>query len=173
MQEMKKINRRYVLYSLAAVAAGLAGFGVARWRQGQGRHSLWGLSFETPHGQSLSMAQFLGKPLLINFWATWCPPCVEELPLLNDFYLKNKARGWEVVGLAVDQASAVQRYLRQVPLNFPVAVVGAGGIELTRSWGNLSGALPFSLVFGADGTLLHRHLGRVSAADLSAWAGLR
>ena len=170
---MQKMNRRYVLYSLAAAAAGLAGFGVARWHRLEERRSMWGLNFEMPQGGSLAMAQFLGKPLLLNFWATWCPPCVEELPLLDDFYLKNKAQDWQVVGLAVDQTSAVQRYLRQAPLSFPVAVVGAGGIELSRAWGNLSGALPFSLVFGAEGKLLHQHLGKVSQDDLSAWARLR
>ena len=119
------------------------------------------------------MKTFLGKPLLLNFWATWCPPCVEELPLINAFYRQNKANGWQVLGLAVDKLAPVQAFLKKMPLDFPVAMAGLDGAELGRGLGNLAGGLPFSVVFAADGTVLHRKMGRLSQADLELWVRLK
>ena len=116
-------------------AQGLAGSGLATSK-------FWELAFETPTGQSIAMVSLKGKPLLINFWATWCPPCVEELPLINRFYQENSNNGWQVLGLAVDQKSAVNGFLAKMPLNFPVALAGMSGVELSKSLGNLSGGLP-------------------------------
>ena len=119
------------------------------------------------------MRQFAGKPLLLNFWATWCPPCIDELPLLDAFFKQNRNNGWQVVGIAVDQLSAVQSFLQRTPLQFPIAMAGMEGIELSRSLGNLSGALPFTLVLGSKGAVLHRKMGRISDQDLAAWSHLR
>lgn len=176
-------SRRAVLVGAGAAAA-LAGLGVAWWR-----HSIpplasapagtpppegfWQTEWPTPQGTTLPMKSLLGKPLLLNFWATWCPPCVEELPLINDFYVKNKANGWQVLGLAVDKLQPVQAFLQKSPLDFPVGMAGLAGTELTRSMGNLAGALPFSVVLGADGSMLHRKMGRVTPEELAVWAGLK
>jgi thiol-disulfide isomerase/thioredoxin len=178
------MNRRQVMLGGVAAAAALAGAGVA-WRKFQphgqadgevGSASslapIWSQSFETPEGASVAMNSFRGRPLLVNFWATWCPPCVEELPLLDSFYRENKLKSWQVVGLAVDQPSAVRTWLQRKPLAFPVLMAGFGGTELSKSLGNLSGSLPFTVVFGASGQLLHRRSGKVSPEDLAQWAGL-
>ena len=106
--------------------------------------NFWNLSFETPTGQALSMASLRGKPLLVNFWATWCPPCIEELPLLDSFYRATHGKGWQVIGLAVDQPSAVQKWLLSKPLSFPVGMAGFQGTELVKSFGNTTGSLPFN-----------------------------
>lgn len=131
------------------------------------------MSFDAPDGQPQAMRSFRGKPLLLNFWATWCPPCVEELPLLDAFYQEQKANGWQVLGLAVDQPSAVRKWLQAKPLSFAVGMAGLGGTELSKSMGNLSGGLPFTVVFGASGALLHRKTGKVSKDDLAQWAQLK
>lgn len=110
-----------------------------------------------------------GRPLLVNFWATWCPPCVQELPLLNTFYREQRTRGWQVLGLAVDQPGAVQRFLQQRSLDFPVALAGLGGTELSRQLGNANSGLPFTAVFNAQGALVATKSGRVYLGDLNAW----
>lgn len=159
-----------------AAVAGLAGAGVAMWRfQPQpvadpALQALWAQQWDTPDGQTLAMASLQGQPLLINFWATWCPPCVEELPLLNAFYGQRRAAGWQVLGLAIDQPSAVRQFLARRPLDFPIGLAGLGGTELTRQLGNATGGLPFTVVLNAQGTLAHRKIGQVKPEDLEAWA---
>ena len=177
------MDRRNLLYMGAAAAAALAGAGAA-WLKyepqtltpGQTnalQDAFWALSFDTPDGLAQPMSSFRGKPLLLNFWATWCPPCVEELPLLDAFYQQQKTKGWQVLGLAVDQPSAVRKWLQAKPLGFPVGMAGLNGTELSKSLGNLAGGLPFTVVFGASGAVLHRKTGKVSKEDLVQWVQLK
>lgn len=172
------MNGRRAWMAGVGVCAAAAGAGLAWWRLkpgpslGGAEAAFWGSEFPGVKGDSLSMAAFRGRPLLLNFWATWCPPCVEELPLINRFHRDQVARGWQVLGLAVDRAEPVQQFLNRLPLDFPVGLAGLAGTELSRSLGNPSGALPFSVVFGADGQILHRKLGKLSAEDLAQWAQL-
>lgn len=130
-------------------------------------------TFAGPHGSSVAMAAFRGRKLVINFWATWCPPCIEELPMLNAFHLAQQANGWTVLGLAVDQMEPVQRFLKRQPLSFPIAVLGAHGLAVTQSLGNPTGSLPYTAVVGADGGWVQRKLGKVNENDLAAWAAVR
>jgi thiol-disulfide isomerase/thioredoxin len=176
--ERSSLVRRRWLVGAVAGAAALSGAGLA-WRIFQSQTTsptaeaaLWQQEFGTPDGGVLRMAVLRGKPVLLNFWATWCPPCVEELPLLNRFYQENIANGWQAVGLAVDQLEPVKRFLRQTPLTFPVAMAGLPGIDLSRSLGNLSGGLPFTVVLGSNGLVAHRKIGKVTVNDLHAWASL-
>lgn len=172
----ERISRRWVLGAVAGAAA-LSGVGAAWYVHQPKDHStrqldeFWGAEFARPEGGMLRMSSLRGRPLLLNFWATWCPPCIEELPLLSGFYQENSAKGWQVLGLAIDQVDAVQRFLVKTPVAFPVAMAGMTGVELTRSLGNLVGGLPFTVVFGADGTVAHRKMGRISPDDLRSWVG--
>jgi thiol-disulfide isomerase/thioredoxin len=173
-----KLQRRTLLMAGAAVAAAGAGAWMS-WRRiapqavlSGAETAFWAGNFEGPNGEAVNLAAMRGRPLLVNFWATWCPPCVEELPLLNAFNTANTRQGWQVLGLAVDQPSAVRRFLQKLPLNFPVGMAGFAGTELSRSLGNPSGSLPYTVVFGAEGTVLHRKIGKVSEADLAQWAQL-
>jgi len=111
--------------------------------------------------------------LLLNFWATWCPPCVDELPLLNSFYQQQGAQGVQILGLAIDRKDAVLPFLQKLPLGFPVAMAGMGGADLGRALGNLTGGLPFSVLVASDGTVAQRKMGRVQAEDLAAWAAVK
>ena len=172
-------QRRRALYAVAAAVAGASGAGWAWWKF-QPRsaapgieQALWGQSFQAPDGTTLAMQSFQGQPLLINFWATWCPPCIAELPLLNNFFQENSAKGWQVVGLAIDQPSAVRTFLARSPVKFPVGMAGLGGTDLARALGNLSGGLPFTVVLGRDGRVLHRKMGQVTAQDLQSWRELK
>ena len=171
--------RRRLLYAGVAGTAALGGAGLAWWKfqphavEPGAEQALWGMQFDKPEGGVVSLGAMAGKPLLLNFWATWCPPCVHELPMLNGFYREHAAKGWQVLGLAIDQPSAVRKFLARLPLEFPVGLAGLGGTDLGRSLGNLTGGLPFSVVFGADGRVLHRKMGQVTEDDLQAWAKLQ
>ena len=168
--------RRHLLLAGAGVAAAVAGAGWAWWREhGTGAPdpavaALWGLNFDTPSGGSLAMAGFRGRPLLLNFWATWCPPCVEEMPLLDAFFGQQQAKGWQLVGLAIDQPSAVRQFLGRTPVRYPIGMAGLGGTDLGKSLGNDSGGLPFSVLLAADGSVRERRMGRLSRDDLARWA---
>jgi thiol-disulfide isomerase/thioredoxin len=131
------------------------------------------MQWDTPQGGRVAMESFRGRPLLINFWATWCTPCVEELPLINDFYRQNKANGWQVLALAVDRLAPVQSFMQKLPLDFPVGMAGATGTELGRGLGNLAGGLPFSVVLSGGGLVLQRKLGRLTHEDLASWLRLK
>lgn len=168
-------NRRHWLTAGVAVAAGLAG-GLLAWQKYQPQgvldpavQNFWNQEFERPEGGVLSMMALRGKPLLVNFWATWCPPCIEELPLIDAFYKENQSKSFQVVGLAVDQPSQVKRFLTQKPLHFPNGLAGFTGTELGKSLGNTESVLPYSLLFDAKGRLLTQKVGKLDKKDLETW----
>lgn len=170
------MKRRGLLYAGAGAVAVLAGAGVATWRTrlapaaDPAVAAFWASSLDAPDGRPVSLAGYRGQPLLVNFWATWCPPCVEELPLLDSFYQQQKAKGWQMLGIAVDQPSSVRRWLERSPLSFPVVLAGLQGTEMSKSLGNRNGGLPFSVLFDAKGQVLERKLGQMHPPDLQAWA---
>lgn len=169
-------RRRRVL-TIGIGAAALVAGGAAAWWQMRETSSgsappdtLWGLRFDTPDGAQIAMADLRGRPLLINFWATWCPPCVEELPLLDGFHRQQPANGLKVLGLAIDQPSAVRQFLSRTPVTFPIGLAGLGGTELAKALGNLSGGLPFSVALDAAGQVRQRRMGKLTSTDLQQWA---
>ena len=157
-----------------ALAATAAGVGWSIHEAGPGERAEpaepWSRRFTTPDGGELALAALRGRPLLLNFWATWCPPCVREMPLLDDFHRRWSPQGWQVVGVAVDQLAPVQAFLQRTPVGFPVALSGFDGVELSRKLGNDGGGLPFTVVFGSDGRAAARHAGETDAAMLEDWA---
>ena len=173
------MNKRSLLTGGVAALAGALGAGWGWWKfqphaPADGVAELWwSQQFETPDGAPLAVAPWRGKPLLVNFWATWCPPCVEELPLLDRFHQDQAKAGWQVVGLALDKPESVRTFLKKIPLQFPVGIAQSEGASLSKSLGNQAGGLPFTVVFGAQGGVLHRKMGKVSPADLAAWSTLR
>ena len=168
-------KRRRALFAAVAALAGLAGAGLAWWRYSPMstetglEADFWNLGFDTPTGARLTLQSLRGRPVLINFWATWCPPCVEELPLLNAFYQENAANGWQILGLAVDKPEPVRAFLTRQPLAFPVALAGTQGLDLSKKLGNQVGGLPFSVLIGAYGAILQRKIGKLNERDLVIW----
>ena len=169
------LSKRQVVFGGVAVLAAIAGSGLALKKQPAGldmetQQALWNAKFDTPDGQVLKMQNLQGRPLVINFWATWCAPCVEEMPLLDIFFRQNVAKGWQMVGLAIDQPSRVRQYLSQNAISYPIGLAGVTGTELGRLLGNEIGGLPFTVVLDGKGGLIQRKLGKLSAQEIQAWA---
>jgi thiol-disulfide isomerase/thioredoxin len=167
------ISRRGLL--AVGSTALLAGAGVAWW-QGRQKNlpeaalqTLWQAEFDTPEGKTMRLMDYKDQPLVINFWATWCTPCIEEMPLLNSFFQQNKSKSWQVLGLAIDQPSAVKRYLALHPVEYPVGFAGLTGTALMQQLGNDQGGLPFTLVLNAQAGLVQRKLGKLSDQDIAGW----
>lgn len=161
---------------LGAAAAAATALGSAGWvwhmktASERTQELFWQQQFKDVNDHTLLMSNFRTQPLVLNFWATWCPPCLEELPLLDSFFSKNASNGWQVVGLAADQDESVKRFLARSPLSYPVGLAGYAGIELSRSLGNASGGLPHTVFFDARGRLIRHKIGRLDAQDLDSWA---
>jgi thiol-disulfide isomerase/thioredoxin len=167
-------RRSWLLGAGVAAAATAAGAGWALWRHRAAapaaEAALWRMSFDTPHGPPLQMAGLLGRPVIVNFWATWCAPCIREMPALDRFQRDFAPRGWRVVGLAVDQAGPVREFLARTPVSFEIGLAASGGIELSRQLGNLAGGLPFTVMLGRSGAIVQRRIGETSYEQLAGWA---
>jgi len=167
-------RRRALVWTTAGLAAA-AGAGAAWYLNGASRvaddgAALWTQQFDRPDGSPLDLAGLrAGGRLIVNFWATWCPPCVAELPMLDRFAQTHGANGWRVLGLAVDTPSSVRKFLETRPVAFPIGMAGLQGTELSRALGNTQGSLPFTVVFAANGSVSHRKIGQLSENDLVGW----
>jgi thiol-disulfide isomerase/thioredoxin len=174
------MKRRKLVYGSVAVAAVAAGAGRSLWTSPSGSPSgasgksigqgIWEKSFTRPEGGELAMALLRGRPLLLNFWATWCPPCVKEMPMIDAFFQAQRAANWQVVGLAVDSPTPVREFLARVPVSFPIGLAGMEGSELSRALGNPNGSLPFTVVLNQKGEVVVQKLGSIEPSDLAAWA---
>ena len=169
------MNRRTLVFGAVAGSALAAGASVAWLRHSTSSSGdqldadFWSLRFEQPSGGELSMDSLRGAPLLLNFWATWCPPCIREMPLLDDFARQHQGLGWRVVGLAIDSPSPVREFLAKRPVSFAIGLAGMGGSELSARLGNPSGSLPFTVVIGRDARVFDRKLGAIKPEDLERW----
>lgn len=167
-------NRRAWLAGTVAAVGVTAGATYGLWRRratgDDDPQGLWDMRFARPEGGELVMANLRGKPLLLNFWATWCVPCIRELPAMQQFQRDRAAQGWQTLALAVDSPVPVLEFASRFKLQLPVAMAGIDGLELMRRLGNAQGGLPFTVVFGPNGRVHARKLGETHADDLTQWA---
>ncbi len=180
------MQRRHMLTLAAAGAAATAGGAYLSLRHGNAdaaagpaklpplerlsepAQSFWRASFDTLDQKAYPAAALRGRPLLLNFWATWCAPCVKELPEINQFHDEFSPKGWQVLGLAVDAPTPVKGFLAKLPLKFPVALAGLTGTDLSKQLGNAKGGLPFTVAFNAQGELVWKKLGATHLDELRA-----
>ncbi|KAB0604172.1 MAG: alkyl hydroperoxide reductase [Cupriavidus sp.] len=161
-----------MLWILIAIVAAAAGVVVANFvlkpKQASEHavEALFQAKMPDPAGSELDLSKFRGKTLVVNFWAPWCGPCVEEMPELTALHAEYAPRNVEFVGIGIDSASNIQEFLKKTPVQYPLAVAGFAGTELSKSFGNAQGGLPYTVVISPDGAVKFRKMGRVHADEL-------
>lgn len=125
-----------------------------------------GFSLPDLTGKQIATSDYAGQWLLVNFWATWCPPCIEEMPLLSGLNSNNAQL--TVIGVALDSAEAVNSFTEKVPVSFPLLIAESSGSEIARQWGNNAGALPFTALLNPEGKIVKRWLGPLKPKLINA-----
>lgn len=166
-------RRNALVLAGAGLAAAAGGFLAARLLVGggNGEQALFAARLPDLAGKSRQLAEWRGKVLVCNFWATWCAPCREEIPLLVAARAKYASQGVEIVGIAVDNAAKVGEFSRLMGVTYPILLSEADGLELMRRLGNTSGGLPYTVFLDREGRVAHRKLGALKAPDLEQILG--
>jgi thiol-disulfide isomerase/thioredoxin len=131
--------------------------------------AILGLVLPDSEGRQQALSQWRGKVLVVNFWATWCAPCREEMPQFVKAQARDVDKGVQFVGIAVDDPGKVRAFVKEIGLNYPALIGGYGAIELSKSLGNDLSALPFTIVVDRQGRVAHTQLGPVKSARLDGW----
>lgn len=166
-------RRRALAYGAAAVAAAGAGIWTSvRLLSGSAAPEL---SFASPldaaafpdlAGKPRRIAEWRGKVVAVNFWATWCAPCREEIPLFMQVRRERASQGFEVVGIAIDNEPKVAEYARNVAISYPVLIADGSGLDLIRRLGNTSGGLPYTAFLDRGGRPVRSKLGALNRSEL-------
>jgi len=113
---------------------------------------------------------YAGRPLLINVWASWCGPCIEEMPELDRYARSQGKQGVQVLGLALDTPENIHEFLDRVPVAYPILVDTPGPADASVWLGNRKGVLPYSVLVGADGNILKQKIGPFAPGEINDWA---
>ncbi len=166
-------GRAHAAWAVALIAALAAGFGLGRYTgpkpHPRSRHAIR-VHFTLPNlaGQTRSLGHWPAKVYLVNFWAPWCPPCRAEIPLLMRTAKAEQARGLVVVGIALDRKTKVARFVRAHHISYPVLLGGEQGLQMLAQYGDMQGAIPFSLLVTPHGRILTGQLGAFTRGTLRA-----
>lgn len=117
-------------------------------------------------GVQQALAKWKGKNLLVNFWAPWCAPCVQEMPELSALQTEGKFNNLQIIGIGIDSPSNIATFAEKFKIAYPIYVDGVAGTDLSRQFGNAQGGLPFTVLIGADGEVKKTYLGRLKFDQL-------
>lgn len=168
---------KWLLIVVVAALATWAGIEFGRWshapqslppspENGDAVQQLLVTSFKTPNNEAKKLNDWQNKILVINFWATWCPPCREEMPEFSRAQEKYGASNVQFVGIAIDEAANVVEFSKKTPVAYPLLIASPDLTALMAKLGNQQQVLPFTVIIGRDGKLISSHLGRLNGAEL-------
>jgi len=122
--------------------------------------------WQTPDGKVADVQAWRGKVLVVNFWASWCPPCVKEMPTLDLLQQEFKQQNVLFVGIGIDSPSNIREFLEKTPISYPIVIGGIDGSAIAKQLGNVQGALPYTIVIDAKGKATSSKLGQISEEEL-------
>ena len=129
---------------------------------------LYAQSMNDSKGAPQSLSQWKGKALVVNFWAPWCAPCVQEMPELAQLAADSAGKNIQVIGIGIDSPTNIAQFADKFKISYPLYVAGMSGTDLSRKFGNSAGGLPYTVLIGADGQVKKTYLGRLKFAELKA-----
>ena len=166
---MKRPIFLYAAIAILFVAIGIY-FGVKRLTLAAPENTavadLFTQSMTNAQGQAQSLSQWKGKSLVVNFWATWCTPCVQEMPELSALQTEVANKNIQILGIGIDSASNIAEFSSKYRISYPLYVAGMSGTDLSRQFGNQAGGLPFTVLVGSDGKIRKTYLGRLRLEEL-------
>ena len=169
--------KHYLLLGFLASLFGLAGYlissdtrpridphGETQTSSGEERQALeW--EFQDLKGDKWPLSSWVNDVVVINFWATWCPPCLREIPLFTMLQEKYRKNGVQFIGVALDSEASVREFTETTVVNYPLLIGDADVVRFMEALGNEIGALPFTVVLSRDGGLLYSHMGEWEQVD--------
>ncbi len=170
------MRNKYLIFGLVAVAAALAGL-YASNQQSRSSNSvvqaevapserLFAMRLPDAAGQEQDLNQWRGRELVVNFWASWCAPCVEEMPELEALHADLQASDRQIIGIAIDSVDNVNQFAKKLEITYPLYAGDIAATDLSRALGNPSGGLPFTVWLRSDGSVAKTYLGRLDMAAL-------
>jgi thiol-disulfide isomerase/thioredoxin len=165
-------RRQWMMIGGISMLALLAGVFSSHWISQTGLASdpsikaFFANPWQTPDGKSANTEDWRGKVLVVNFWASWCPPCVEEMPALDKIAQEYAAKNVLIVGIGIDSPSNIRQFLENTPVSYPIMIGGLDGSALAKQMGNAQGALPYTVIINAKGKSVYTKLGKISEEEL-------
>jgi thiol-disulfide isomerase/thioredoxin len=161
-------RRKVLAYALVGAGAAAAGAVLAPLvlQRRSGAAALLSTVFPDLQGQPRRLLDWKGSVTVTNFWATWCEPCREEMPLLADVRQRYRPKGVEVVGIGIDQVAKLVEFAANYKINYPLLVGDARALDVMRELGNRAGALPYTVILDRSGTLVGQRLGAFKPGEL-------
>lgn len=157
---------------IVAASALAAGYGAALWLRpappapDTRQSAPADFTLKDLNDRSRRLSEWSGKPVLLNFWATWCAPCREEIPLFIETRQRHADLGLEIVGVAIDQKTDAQEFVTKFRVPYPILLADDTTLDLMARYGNPTGVLPYSVILRADGSIAHRKVGAFRPTDL-------
>jgi thiol-disulfide isomerase/thioredoxin len=162
-----------LIFIIAIVIAGSSGFALQKYLNTKQEITNPAIGNQRPEfasmdldGKLRNIKEWDGKLILLNFWATWCPPCKKEIPAFIELQKAYGDQGFQIIGIAIDNAEAVAEYAEQIGMNYPSLLAEADGIGLVKRYGNGIGVLPYTVIINREGEISDTIRGELSKIEV-------
>jgi len=159
----------FVVVGFIAISAGIFAYQQVELPPPEDRPPLPSFSLPDTKGIEYAVETWKNKVLVINFWATWCPPCREEIPAFMKMQTELGPKGLQFIGIAIEEAEPVIGFLQEVAVNYPMLIAGSEGFQLSAKLGNTLNVVPFSLVVDRSGRIVHTQMGVFQPSQVRKW----